>query len=51
MDSTFKAAGKAVVIDKQKVHTKVMKGGILSALNEWNEIVSWVHTLFLSFSH
>lgn len=42
VDNTFRAAGKATIVDKQKKRTKVMKGGILSALNENNEIVSWV---------
>ncbi|KAJ6497153.1 hypothetical protein C8R47DRAFT_1212691 [Mycena vitilis] len=37
-DNTFKVAGKATVVDASKVRTKVMKGGILSMLNELNEI-------------
>lgn len=42
LDNTFKSAGKAVVVEKDKSHTKLMKGGILSTLNESNEILSWV---------
>ncbi|KAJ7601836.1 hypothetical protein DFH06DRAFT_1351920 [Mycena polygramma] len=41
LDNTFKAAGKATVVDESKAHTKLMKGGILSILNERNEIISW----------
>ncbi|KAJ6484175.1 hypothetical protein C8R45DRAFT_931628 [Mycena sanguinolenta] len=41
VDNTFKAAGKATVVDTSKTRTKLMKGGILSVLNEFNEIVAW----------
>ncbi|KAJ7615765.1 hypothetical protein DFH06DRAFT_1365836 [Mycena polygramma] len=41
LDNTYKAANKATVIDSSKVRTKAMKGGILSVLNEMNEIISW----------
>ncbi|KAJ6533328.1 hypothetical protein DFH09DRAFT_1406865 [Mycena vulgaris] len=40
-DNTFKAAAKATVVDASKTRTKLMKGGILSVLNELNEIVAW----------
>ncbi|KAJ7150806.1 hypothetical protein C8R46DRAFT_1229740 [Mycena filopes] len=40
-DNTFKAAGKATVVTASKARTKLMKGGILSVLNELNEIVAW----------
>ncbi|KAJ6460701.1 hypothetical protein C8R47DRAFT_1226202 [Mycena vitilis] len=41
LDNTFKAANKATVVDDSKAHTRVMKGGILSVLNELNQIISW----------
>ena len=41
-DNTFRAAGKATVVNAAKTRTKLMKGGILSVLNELNEIVAWV---------
>ncbi|KAJ7467666.1 hypothetical protein FB451DRAFT_1178035 [Mycena latifolia] len=40
-DNTFKAAGKATVVDASKTRTKLMKGGILSVLNAINEIIAW----------
>ncbi|KAK6971771.1 hypothetical protein R3P38DRAFT_3297859 [Favolaschia claudopus] len=40
-DNTFKVAGKATVVDSSKARTKLMKGGILSMLNELNEIIAW----------
>ena len=33
LDNTFKSAGKAVVVEKDKSCTKLMKGGILSTLS------------------
>lgn len=46
LDNTFKIANKATVVDKNGTHVKLMKGGILSVINEMNEIVAWVcHTL------
>ena len=48
LDNTFKSAGKAVVVGKDKSRTKLMKGGILSVLNETNEILSWVWYFFLA---
>ncbi|EGO24993.1 hypothetical protein SERLADRAFT_438585 [Serpula lacrymans var. lacrymans S7.9] len=41
LDNTFKAAGKATVADKQKTRTKFMRGGMLTAINEDNEILFW----------
>ena len=46
LDNTFKSAGKAVVIDKNWTRRKLMKGGILSVINELNEIVAWVTTSY-----
>ncbi|KAJ7161440.1 hypothetical protein C8R43DRAFT_947636 [Mycena crocata] len=40
-DNTFKAAAKATIVDASKTRTKLMKGGILSMLNEVNETVTW----------
>jgi hypothetical protein len=51
LDNTFKAAKKAVVLEKMKARTKLLKGGILSVLNEKNEIIGWVHTLFFCGLH
>ena len=48
LDNTFQSAGKASVVDAKRARTKIMKGGLLSSLNEWNEIVCWVG-LFLNF--
>ncbi|KAF7969565.1 hypothetical protein HWV62_26925 [Athelia sp. TMB] len=41
MDNTFKLAAKATVVDANHSHSKLMSGGILSALNEFNEIIAW----------
>lgn len=38
MDNTVKVRSKATVIDKDKTHIVLMKGGVLSILNENNEI-------------
>ncbi|KAJ7753100.1 hypothetical protein DFH07DRAFT_744643, partial [Mycena maculata] len=42
LDNTFKAADKATVVDNFKARVKLMKGGILSVLNELNLIISWL---------
>jgi hypothetical protein len=42
LDNTFRVAKKATVVDNQKMHTNVMKGGVLSVINEKAEIVAWV---------
>ncbi|KAJ7037697.1 hypothetical protein C8F04DRAFT_1328715 [Mycena alexandri] len=41
LDHTFAAANKATVVDDSKAHVKLMRGGVLSVLNECNEIISW----------
>ncbi|KAJ7026258.1 hypothetical protein C8F04DRAFT_1268296 [Mycena alexandri] len=41
LDQTFKAAAKASVVDDTKARVKLMKGGILSIVNEINLIISW----------
>ncbi|KAK7055962.1 hypothetical protein R3P38DRAFT_3170627 [Favolaschia claudopus] len=41
LDNTFKAAKKATVADSSKARTHLMNGGILSVLNERNEIIAW----------
>ncbi|THH19481.1 hypothetical protein EW146_g1687 [Bondarzewia mesenterica] len=41
LDNTFKSAGKASIADTQLARTKLMKGGILSIINEKNEILAW----------
>ncbi|KAL6299496.1 hypothetical protein BKA93DRAFT_829872 [Sparassis latifolia] len=41
LDNTFRAAGKASIADSENNRTKVLKGGILSALNENGEIIGW----------
>jgi hypothetical protein len=42
LDNTFRVAKKATIADQQKARTQVMKGGILSIINENNEILAWV---------
>jgi hypothetical protein len=45
LDNTFKAASKATVAaNRNATHTKLWKGGVLSIINEKNEIVAWVST-------
>ena len=46
LDNTFRVAKKATVIDNQKARSQVMKGGILSVINENNEILSWVRITY-----
>ncbi|KAK6992885.1 hypothetical protein R3P38DRAFT_3224861 [Favolaschia claudopus] len=41
LDNTFKAAKKATVANSSKARTQLMNGGILSVLNEQNEIIAW----------
>ncbi|KAK7062280.1 hypothetical protein R3P38DRAFT_3167271 [Favolaschia claudopus] len=45
LDNTFKAAKKATVADSSKARTHLMNGGILSVLNERNEIIAWLTDL------
>ncbi|KAJ8596101.1 hypothetical protein M405DRAFT_929054, partial [Rhizopogon salebrosus TDB-379] len=40
-DNTFRAATKATVTSREKQKSKVLKGGIISLMNENGEIVSW----------
>jgi len=42
LDNTFKSAGKAVVVDKDRNRVKLLKGGVLSVINEKSEIIAWV---------
>ncbi|KAJ3559149.1 hypothetical protein NM688_g520 [Phlebia brevispora] len=41
MDATFKVAKKVAVVDKVKRHKDLMKGGVLSMINESNKIIAW----------
>lgn len=41
LDNTFKAANKATLTNKDGQKMKEIKGGILTVLNEGNEIISW----------
>ncbi|KAG2113703.1 hypothetical protein DEU56DRAFT_710042, partial [Suillus clintonianus] len=40
-DNTFRAAGKASVTNRDKQKVKVLKGGIISLMNENGEIIGW----------
>lgn len=42
LDNTFKSAGKAVIVDKDGRRQKPMKGGVLSAINEESEGLTFV---------
>ncbi|KAG1872237.1 hypothetical protein F4604DRAFT_1582907 [Suillus subluteus] len=44
-DNTFRAAGKALVTSGDKQKIKVLKGGIISLMNENGEIIGWVGPL------
>lgn len=46
LDNTFKASAKATIVAKNGDRQNPMKGGVLSALNEFNENVSWVRLFF-----
>lgn len=41
-DNTFRAATKATVTSREKKKLRVLKGGIISLMNENGEIVGWV---------
>ncbi|CAA7261854.1 unnamed protein product [Cyclocybe aegerita] len=41
LDNTFRSAKKAVILEKDKTHTKMFKGGILSVINERSETLAW----------
>lgn len=42
LDNTFKISNKLTVKDSDKTYTKLLKGGVLSVLNQKNDIVAWV---------
>ena len=42
MDATYKAARKASIVSPEHGYEALMKGGITSMLNEFNEIINWV---------
>jgi len=44
LDATFKFANRATVVDKDGKRHKLVKGGILSMINEHNLTVGWVRT-------
>jgi hypothetical protein len=49
LDNTFKAAQKVTLAANQNMsHAKVWKGGIMSVINESNEIIAWVYTTRLN---
>ena len=48
LNSTFKISNKATVMDKDSQQLKYLKGGILSILNEKNEIIAWVSVSVLT---
>ncbi|KAG2114786.1 uncharacterized protein F5147DRAFT_769513 [Suillus discolor] len=41
LDNTFKASNKATLTNKDGQKTREIKGGILTVLNESNEIIAW----------
>ncbi|KAK6969492.1 hypothetical protein R3P38DRAFT_3500892 [Favolaschia claudopus] len=41
LDNTFKVAKKATVVNSSNERSKLMKGGVLSVLNELNQIICW----------
>ncbi|KAG1901602.1 uncharacterized protein F5891DRAFT_1187473 [Suillus fuscotomentosus] len=43
-DNTFRAATKATVTSREKKKLRVLKGGIISLMNENGEIVGWSNT-------
>jgi hypothetical protein len=45
LDNTMKVAAKALVVDTSGTHSRLMKGGILSALSERNLIIAWVRAV------
>jgi hypothetical protein len=44
IDNTFRVAAKVTIVDKQKGRVKLMKGGLVSTLNEGGQTVSWACT-------
>ena len=45
LDNTLKVAAKATIVDTSGSHLKLMKGGILSVINERSLILAWVCTM------
>ena len=45
MDNTNKVGHETMIMEKNRVHMKIMKGGVLSVINERSEIIAWVCTL------
>jgi hypothetical protein len=45
LDNTLKIASKATVVDKNGTRIKLMKGGVLSIINQISQTISWVRTL------
>ncbi|TFY51908.1 hypothetical protein EVG20_g10784 [Dentipellis fragilis] len=41
LDHTFRSADKVTVVDASKARLKLLKGGLLSVVNESNKIISW----------
>lgn len=53
-DATFKTANKATVTSTTKTRARLLKGGLLTVINEHNEIIAWVRilvTLFTLLTH
>ena len=48
LDSTFKISNKATITDKDGQQLKYLKRGILSILNEKNEVITWVSASVLT---
>ncbi|KAG2106102.1 hypothetical protein BD769DRAFT_1366782, partial [Suillus cothurnatus] len=44
LDNTFKAASKATLTNRDRQKSKELRGGILSVLNEDNQIIAWTQT-------
>ena len=45
LDNTFRSASKATIVDPKHKRVRMMRGGLLSVINEMNEILSWVGVL------
>ena len=45
LDNTLKVAVKATIVDTNRSHLKLMKGGILGVINEQSLILAWVCTM------
>ncbi|PSR71595.1 hypothetical protein PHLCEN_2v12525 [Hermanssonia centrifuga] len=44
LDATFKTANKATLVNTQKVCVCLTKGGLLTIINERNEIIAWTQS-------